>query len=226
LNGVLQAPSDLFYNDLGTQASEVSIPSTAFISHREIDYDVALKLELRFLSSLEILPDEGMHVDLTECISEVLSQYTKEQAFLEFLANAADAKAKNFGIYLDERSRRNQHPSLLTPAIAQLWKEPSLVIYNDGIFSEKDWSGIRHVGTGGKRVGSGHVDVDSQDATIGRFGLGALSMFHFTEVHYFPHYLQLTKCLNLGCNDYIRESSNVLGSNGRVHSWREKSVIC
>jgi len=203
-NGTLYAPTELLYNDLGTNATKVSIPETAAFSHKDVDYDTAILLGLRLLSSLEIQEgdedddDEDMHEDLTERISGVLLQYTKEQAFLEFLANAADAKATKFGIYLDQMTRRSQVSSFLTPAMGQLQQGASLIIYNDGVFSKKDWKGIRRVGTGGKRMENEEGNTNNRDATIGRFGLGALSMFHFTEVccfllHYLCTYLSYPK---------------------------------
>ena len=46
----------------------------------------------------------------------------------------------------------------------------SLVVHNDGIFSRQDFMGILQTSIGGKRGRTGVI------------GLGALSMFHFTEV--------------------------------------------
>lgn len=48
---------------------------------------------------------------------------------------------------------------------------PALCIYNDGVFSEKDWDGIRMI----------YSSVKEDDPlTVGRFGLGFKSVFHIT----------------------------------------------
>jgi hypothetical protein len=50
---------------------------------------------------------------------------------------------------------------------------PSLVVYNNEKFSDQDFKGICQTSVGGK---------EGRSNTIGQFGLGALTMFHFTEV--------------------------------------------
>ena len=118
-----------------------------------------------------------MKEDLTARISNVLLNYTKEQAFVEFLANAADAGATEFGITLDV----TQHPlpenhQLVSQSLRQLCGKPSLILHNNSIFSPSDWKGICNIGSGSNQ---GSVDGKLR---IGKFGLGALTMFYFTEV--------------------------------------------
>ncbi|KIO21522.1 hypothetical protein M407DRAFT_10336 [Tulasnella calospora MUT 4182] len=50
---------------------------------------------------------------------------------------------------------------------------PALVVHNDGVFTDDDFKGLGNIGQGSK---SGRVD------SIGRFGLGALSFYHFSEL--------------------------------------------
>ena len=50
---------------------------------------------------------------------------------------------------------------------------PALVVHNEALFSRSDFKGLANVGQGSK---SGKTD------SIGRFGLGALSFYHFCEV--------------------------------------------
>ncbi|KAH9474330.1 Sacsin [Psilocybe cubensis] len=61
----------------------------------------------------------------------------------------------------------------LSPAFKKLAGCSRLVLFNDAIFSEADFEGLRHVGLGGKR---------GLANTHGRHGLGALSFYYFTDV--------------------------------------------
>jgi hypothetical protein len=103
-------------------------------------------------------------------IRNTLKQYDPKQFFTEFIANASDAGAKRFNILLD--SHEGPRERLLSEGLA-VFQTPSLVVHNDGTFSRDDFRGILQTGIGGKTGKTG---------VIGRFGLGALSMFHFTEV--------------------------------------------
>ena len=181
IGGVLKACSDTYFNDLGPQAGEVPLPPGHSIASDSVDKKLATKLGLLFLSDRVSMLDGDdlmeMKEDLTTRISSVLLSYTKEQAFMESLANAADAGATEFGVTLDT----TQHPlpedhQLISPNLERLCNQPSLILHNNGVFSSSDWKGICSVGSGSKQ---GTTDGKPK---IGRFGLGALSMFYFTEV--------------------------------------------
>jgi hypothetical protein len=172
--------SQIYHNDLGHRLTQVEIPRDRLASHARIDYELARQLGLSFLSTIALpmaadeIDEDDMEEKLTTRINNVLRQYTPERSFLEFVANAVDAGATEVGVVLDDMV----HPSLgdfLTSAMAG-FQGPSLIIHNNAIFQEKDWRGIRKVGLGGK---------EGDPDTIGRFGLGALSMFHFTEARTF-----------------------------------------
>ena len=162
---------------MGPQGVEV-LPLSHSIASNDVDKNLALKLGLSFLS--DILDGDSlleMREDLTTRISSVLVSYTKEQAFMESLANAADAGATEFGVTLDPRQHQlPENHQLISPDLKKLCGQPSLILHNNGVFSSSDWKGICSVGSGSK-----HGSVDGKP-TIGRFGLGALSMFYFTEV--------------------------------------------
>ena len=139
---------------------------------------MARTLELAFLSDLRLQTvdeeeddEEDIGEKLTTRISNVLRGYSEERSFLEFLANAIDAGASKFQVVLDE-SEHSTKALLISPNMSQL-KGPALILYNNAVFTDADFTGIRRVGLGGKQ--------NSSDS-IGQFGLGALSMFHFTEV--------------------------------------------
>lgn len=178
VDGVLTPCSRTYFNDLGPPGHKLLLPPGYFIASSAINGTLALKLGLLPLS--DIL-DDGHHVEmkeeLTTRISSVLQSYTKEQAFMEFLANAADAGATEFGITLDA----TQHQPLecsqtISPDLGELCAQPSLILHNNGVFSDLDWKGISSVGRD-----SSNTNTDGKPK-IGRFGLGSLSMFYFTEV--------------------------------------------
>ena len=180
-DGVLKPSSVTYFNDLGPHADEVELPPGHSIASDNVEKRLALKLGLLFLSDLFGNPDDygllEMREDLTTRISSVLIRYTEEQALMEFLANAADAEAAEFGVTLDT----TQHPfpkdqQFLTKGLRELYSCSSLILHNDGIFTPSDWKGICSVGSGSKK------ESINGKLKVGRFGLGALSMFYFTEV--------------------------------------------
>jgi len=116
--------------------------------------------------------DLDMGEDLVTTIRNRLREYTDSQLLLEFLANASDAGATEFKILHDEQDTPDTS-QLLSKNCQSFQHVPALVIYNNSIFTDEDFSGILRTGIGGK---AGKRD------TIGHFGLGALTMFHITEV--------------------------------------------
>jgi len=180
-DGILQPSSVTYFNDLGPHADEVDLPPSYSIAGDEVERRLALKLGLPFLSDFVGKPEDGglleMREDLTTRISSVLVKYTEKQALMEFLANAADAEATEFGVTLDIRKHPLQeNHKFVTRALQEPCGHPSLILYNDGVFTSSDWKGICSVGSGSKK------ESKNWKLKIGRFGLGALSMFYFTEV--------------------------------------------
>ena len=115
-----------------------------------------------------------MHEDLTTRVKNVLRAYDIKQSFNEFLANAADAGATQFNLMLDYSSHREARvPDVLSANIGAFCNGPALVVHNDSQFTMDDIRGICRIGRGGK---------EDRDGTVGRFGLGALSFYHFSEV--------------------------------------------
>lgn len=175
-SGCLLPSTQIYFNDIGARAMEIKLPGNlSRRAHPNITHGLAESLRLNFIghSALNALfvDDGNMGESLTTRIVNVLLGYQKEHFLGEFLANAEDANAKTFAMLLDERPAPSAY--VLSPDFAKLQSYPSLVIYNDSIFTESDFMGIRNVGLGGK--------IDKPD-TIGQFGLGCLSMYHFTDV--------------------------------------------
>ncbi|KAI0071823.1 hypothetical protein K474DRAFT_1712121 [Panus rudis PR-1116 ss-1] len=176
--GRMRPVVELFYNDLGPRSNMMRSTLNKFHVDRRIGEQLASSLGIVALSSLNLsgfdddCDDEDMQEKLSTRIGNVLRQYSIAQAFNEFLANAADAGANRYSLLIDDHSAPSD--SLLAPSLAQFQTGSSLIVYNDAVFKDpEDFQGIRSVGMGGKQD-----RVDS----IGKFGLGALSMFHFSEI--------------------------------------------
>ena len=110
---------------------------------------------------------------LSNIIKDTLGRYPVEATFNEFLANADDARATKISWMLDEcDTGPYESQNLLTNELATS-QGPALMVYNDGVFSGKDFDGFKEIGQGGK----------TDDATTtGMFGRGVMSMYHFTDV--------------------------------------------
>ncbi|KAJ6531185.1 hypothetical protein B0H19DRAFT_1190702 [Mycena capillaripes] len=172
-DGIFHPIVEVYFVD---SASEF-LPETGFPVHPAVSESLARDLEVQFLSALELGEDDGdeddlqMGEDFTKRVEGVLKEHDVEHALNEFLANSIDANANRFSVLLDERTF--ECSKVLAPALSDLQRRPSLLLYNDSTFSDDDFRGLRQVGQGGKR---------SNPDSIGRYGLGALSLFHFTDV--------------------------------------------
>lgn len=180
VDDALHKPRDLFYNDLGSRAVRLQLPEGKVQVHPSVPHSLRGEMQIASLGSLNLTPvpfvGEDMREDLTTRISNVLGAYDIGQAFNEFLANAADAGATKVNLMLDNdpvRASEESHSTLLSNNMVQFCRGSALVVHNDAEFTEDDIRGICRIGRGGK---------EDQDASIGRFGLGALSFYHFTEV--------------------------------------------
>lgn len=175
-NGILRAFSATFFNDIGTQVKLVPL-SERFLCHPLIDESLAQRLRIGRLG-LEYAGLATPSIDMGEkpvvTVRKTLKEYTEKQFLTEFLANAADAHATEFTLIVNHVSvDSSQSLSALSPEMAKFCTAPSLVAHNNAKFTERDFTGICRTSVGGKQRRSG---------TIGQFGLGALTMFHFTEV--------------------------------------------
>ncbi|KAL0565846.1 hypothetical protein V5O48_016173, partial [Marasmius crinis-equi] len=168
----LRPIDDVVYMDV---TSPILSGSELHFTHRNIDHALAVRLQISFLGhralSIENLADYDMEEKLTTKIQNTLSQYTEQQLLTEMLANAVDAGASHFAVLVDDLPARTE--LLLSPSMKQFQACPSLIVYNDAMFSPEDFKGICNLGMGAKY---------EQSNTIGQFGLGALTMFHITDM--------------------------------------------
>ena len=172
----LRPVSKVFYNDIGENDCLMNSDGH-FIAHQLVDESLARKLGLerlglRHADLRHVGPNMGQAPITT--VRRTLQQYTNKQFLPEFLANAADAKATEFKVAINlttVNEERNSH--VLTSDMAYLCKLPSLVVYNNSQFTSQDFEGICYTSVGGK---------EGRQDTIGEFGLGVLTMYHFTDV--------------------------------------------
>ncbi|XP_063431579.1 sacsin-like [Mytilus trossulus] len=100
-------------------------------------------------------------------LQNIMREYPEDiQILHELVQNAEDAKATVMKIMYDQRH--------INPpgAIGQFLKSPALCIYNDGVFDEDDWDGIKSVCLSHK---------EEKTDKIGRFGQGFKSVFHLAD---------------------------------------------
>lgn len=147
------------------------------IAHDLLEESLARKLGLgrlglKYVDFSDTYVDMGQ--DLVTTVRNNLEQYKDKQFATEFLANAVDANATEFALVVNRfHPLPDESVQALSAELAPFCSSPSLVVYNNATFTDADFIGIRRTGIGGK---------EGKGDTIGQFGLGALTMFHFTEV--------------------------------------------
>ncbi|RFU27756.1 hypothetical protein B7463_g8577, partial [Scytalidium lignicola] len=165
------------YHNLG----QVKIPEDIALTHPDIPRNIVQKLEIEDLSQqiingiVEISDSDDeeefeQREEVTTRISDTLDRYPIKTTFREYLANADDANASKISWLLDERSYSKKY--LLTSQLER-YQGPALLVHNDSTFKENDFEGFKNVGEGSKQR--------NQD-TIGQFGRGSQTMYHWTDV--------------------------------------------
>ncbi|XP_074651417.1 sacsin-like isoform X2 [Tubulanus polymorphus] len=108
---------------------------------------------------------------LVESLKRILDEYPDDgQILKELIQNAEDASASTIQFLYDEQSYTEEN--LRFPGMAEFNQNPSLVIYNDGIFTQRDWNTIGNLGISKKK---------EDPIKVGKFGLGFKSVFHITD---------------------------------------------
>ncbi|XP_073512658.1 sacsin-like [Phyllobates terribilis] len=123
------------------------------------------------------------------------------QILKELIQNADDAKASEVIFVYDEREYGTDNLYTMDPHIIQ---GPSLLVYNNEMFSDRDWEGIQRPGNSIKRK-----DPD----TVGRFGLGFNSVYHMTD------YPAIFSGKNIGILD---PQENIFYRGGRLWNIEKK----
>ena len=119
--------------------------------------------------------DEDEYVpreELSTIIADTLRRYDIMATFGEFLANAEDCEASKISWILDECEQGPYNSQRLMTSELEDLQGAALFSHNDRIFSAKDFEGYKDIGRGGKQ---------GDATTIGMFGRGSMSMYHFTD---------------------------------------------
>ncbi|TFK17335.1 hypothetical protein FA15DRAFT_661518, partial [Coprinopsis marcescibilis] len=172
----MQPIHKVLFNDVGERA--ILVPRDNFhLAFPPLDSTLAKdlnldRLGLKFVNLQE--PFEDMGADPLTLVQTTLRQYKEKQFMTEFLANAQDAGATKFAVIVNDFSAvQGKEKRLLCPEMEKFYDCPSVLVYNNSVFSDQDFEGIcrTHVGGKGQNLHS-----------IGQFGLGVLTMFHVAEI--------------------------------------------
>ncbi|KNZ76212.1 Sacsin [Termitomyces sp. J132] len=165
----------VLYNDIGERAVLVSLGDDEYLAYDMINESLARSLHMDRLG-LKFVDLKPLGIDMGEelgtTIRNRLGSYTSRQIVTEFVANAADAGATEFGVLVDEITITLSSDGILFGTLKDVWDGPSFVLYNDAVFTAADFDGICQTGIGGK---------SKRRDCIGQFGFGALTMFHLTD---------------------------------------------
>lgn len=172
--GELADSSVVIFNDAGLDFPQLE--EGLYFSHELMSAASAKALGLQSYRALQLdqLGEDayGFYLgeDITTRIRGVLADYDIKYSINEWIANAHDAGASCLKLLLDKASFKG--PQILGDEV-NFHVDPALIVYNDALFQDEDFQGIGNIGKGGK---------GESPNTIGRFGLGALTFYHFTEV--------------------------------------------
>jgi sacsin len=168
---------DVAFNDLGPLSTVTGAFNSA---HPEIPQHILRMLNVEPLSEkiekgeLGLADDEDefdQKEDVTTSIRGTLDRYPVTSTFKEYLANADDAgSASKIHWLLD--GRKHPREALITKELSE-FQGSALLVQNNGVFQDKDFEGFKHVGMGSKR---------NDSTSIGKFGRGSQTMYHWTDV--------------------------------------------
>ena len=176
--GRLVLLADIVYGDPSVTVKDADIRYT----HPDISTGLITRLGIESVrertTRLQIAiedEDEDEYVpreELSTIIADTLRRYDIMATFSEFLANADDCEASKISWILDECEQGPYNSQrLMTSELVDL-QGAALFSHNDQIFSAKDFEGYKDIGRGGKQ---------GDATTIGMFGRGSMSMYHFTD---------------------------------------------
>jgi sacsin len=152
-------------------------------AHRGVPQSLAIKLNIpqfendlahaQYLNGPDIFEVFTQEESLVTRIANQVKESTLWLSLNEYVANAEDCNSASKVTWILD-SAQSKYPSkkLFCPELED-WQTPGLYVYNDGIFTEADFEALVNVGMGSKSESS---------SKIGRYGLGSLTMYLFTDV--------------------------------------------
>ena len=178
----LLSPDKCIFDDRGWSRDrhrhKKSVSGHSF-THRRLPLDTATFFGVKLLSQ-HLLPSvnltlnyslTGPHQPITRRIKEALEDYDQDIDVLkEMVQNAEDAGASEIKFVIDWRNHPTEY--LLTREM-KAWQGPALLVYNNAVFSDEDFTNICEIAGGSKKI---------DPTKIGRFGVGFCSVYHITDV--------------------------------------------
>ena len=173
----LLPPGKCIFDDRGWSQKR-SISGYSY-THRRLPLDTATFFGVKLLSQ-HLLPSvnlalqyslTGPRQSITGRIKEALEDYDQDiDVFKEMIQNAEDAGASEIKFVIDWRNHPTEH--LLTKEM-ELLQGPALLVYNNAVFSDEDFTNICNIAAASKKI---------DPTKIGRFGVGFCSVYHITDV--------------------------------------------
>lgn len=162
--GITIKGAELHYTHPALSAELVKRLGIESLRERAVRLQVAIEDE----DEDEYVPRE----ELTTIIRDTLTRYPITATFSEFLANAEDCSATKISWILDDCGTSHFSDQDLMTAELKVLQGSALFCHNDSVFTEKDFEGYKDIGRGGKQA---------DDTSIGLFGRGSMTMYHFTD---------------------------------------------
>ena len=189
-SGTLHPSADLVYDDapwLSKSSTNVAPHSDKIFVHPKISPTVGDKLFIKSLRAQLLTTTSealdfgsgssinaeafGQAESLTRRLKNIIEMYPEGPSILsELIQNADDSKASTVKILVSKKQYGDS--SLLGPKMGK-WQGPSIYVYNDSTFTERDFVNLSRIGQASK--------LDKL-ITTGRFGLGFNSVFHWTDL--------------------------------------------
>ena len=180
--GILKLSKELYYNDakgIGTSGKH-----KGFYIHEKIPKSVVEKIGVKMIKaeSLQSMKSKfpfgnafGQKEELVTRIKNILNEYDGEiDIFKELIQNADDSGASEFNLVFDKRRHRDTGKGF--NSMSKHLLGPALIASNNKPFAEKDYEGLKQLGTGSKR---------SDEDSIGKFGIGFNTVYSVTDTPMF-----------------------------------------
>lgn len=172
-NGVMRKPTDLCIDD---KKSRIAKDNKILFVHGDLNTWTTSLFEIKsksaqFIKRYAGAISFGQSEKLVTRLKGILRDYPCNISILnELLQNADDAGATEIHFIHDQRTHPKE--SLFDKSLEHT-QGPSLVVFNNSCFSEKDIEGISKLGEGSK---------GSDPMTTGQFGIGFNAVYHMTDV--------------------------------------------
>lgn len=175
-------PKDTKTGKKPVRNAKIDVPVIRY-AHRRVPHSLAFKLNIpqfrndlahsQYLNGPDMFEEFTQEESIVKRIAGQVKQSTLWLSLDEFVANAEDCgSASKVTWALDSEQSKYPSKKLFCPELED-WQTPGIYVYNDGVFTDSDFEALVSIGMGSK----------SEDSSkIGKYGLGSLTMYLFTDV--------------------------------------------